>query len=130
MKVAEASRAPGSGQPGAVAQERALRQRVAVEHQRDPEQIRQEDAKSRVVILVTDGINNRGAIDPLTAAQAAKAVGVKVYTVGVGTRGKAPIPIPADDRGYRRGPVNRLRPNTRIRPVAALRSWCAIPAPN
>ncbi|MBI4665525.1 MAG: VWA domain-containing protein [Nitrospinae bacterium] len=44
-------------------------------------------AKSRIVILLTDGMNNRGAIDPLTAAQLAKAVGVKVYTIGVGREG-------------------------------------------
>ena len=45
------------------------------------------------MVLVTDGINNRGNIDPLTAAQVAQRVGVKVYTVGVGTDGAAPIPV-------------------------------------
>jgi Ca-activated chloride channel family protein len=44
-------------------------------------------AKSRIVILLTDGLNNRGAVDPETAAKMAKAVGVKVYTVGVGKEG-------------------------------------------
>jgi Ca-activated chloride channel family protein len=53
-------------------------------------------AQSKVVVLVTDGINNRGAIDPFTAAEAARALGVKVYTVGVGTRGRAPIPVQTD----------------------------------
>lgn len=55
--------------------------------------LRQSNAKSRVIILLTDGVNNTGAIDPVTAAQAAKALGVKIYTVGVGKEGGAPIPI-------------------------------------
>jgi Ca-activated chloride channel homolog len=50
-------------------------------------------AKSKVVILLTDGVNNTGKISPLAAAEAAKAMGVKIYTVGVGVRGNAPIPI-------------------------------------
>ena len=49
-------------------------------------------AKSKVVILLTDGVNNTGKIAPLAAAEAARALGVKVYTIGVGVRGKAPIP--------------------------------------
>jgi Ca-activated chloride channel family protein len=50
-------------------------------------------AKSKVVILLTDGVNNTGKISPISAAEAAKALGVKVYTIGVGVRGKAPIPV-------------------------------------
>jgi Ca-activated chloride channel homolog len=50
-------------------------------------------AKSKVIILLTDGINNSGKISPLAAAEAAKAMGVKIYTVGVGVRGDAPIPV-------------------------------------
>jgi Ca-activated chloride channel family protein len=50
-------------------------------------------AKSKVVILLTDGVNNTGKISPLAAAEAARAMGVKIYTVGVGVRGNAPIPI-------------------------------------
>lgn len=50
-------------------------------------------SKSKIVILMTDGQNNAGKIAPLTAAEAAKALGVKVYTVGVGTRGMAPMPV-------------------------------------
>jgi Ca-activated chloride channel homolog len=50
-------------------------------------------AKSKVVILLTDGVNNTGKISPLAAAEAAKAMGVKIYTIGVGVRGYAPIPI-------------------------------------
>jgi len=50
-------------------------------------------AKSKVVILLTDGVNNSGKIPPLAAAEAARALGVKIYTIGVGVRGKAPIPL-------------------------------------
>ncbi|MCR5519214.1 MAG: VWA domain-containing protein [Bacteroidales bacterium] len=51
------------------------------------------DAKSRVVILLTDGVNNRGEIAPATAAEIAKTYGVRVYTIGLGTRGEAPYPV-------------------------------------
>lgn len=51
-------------------------------------------AKSKVVILLTDGTNNRGDISPLTAAEIAKSFGIRVYTVGVGTNGTAPYPYP------------------------------------
>ena len=51
------------------------------------------DAKSRVVILLTDGVNNRGEIAPLTAAEIAKTYGVRVYTIGVGANGTAPYPV-------------------------------------
>ena len=49
-------------------------------------------AKSRVVILLTDGVNNSGQIDPLTAAEAAKTLGIKVYTIGMGRPGQVPVP--------------------------------------
>lgn len=52
--------------------------------------LRASDARSRIVILLTDGVNNAGEIDPLTAAEAAQALGVRVYTIGVGTTGEAP----------------------------------------
>ena len=51
-------------------------------------------AKSKVVILLTDGSNNTGEIAPLTAAEIARTFGVRVYTIGVGTQGMAPYPIP------------------------------------
>ena len=51
-------------------------------------------AKSKVIILLTDGSNNRGDISPLTAAEIAKQFGIRVYTIGVGTNGTAPYPIP------------------------------------
>lgn len=50
-------------------------------------------AKSKVVILLTDGVNNRGDISPLTAAEIAKQYGIRVYTIGVGTNGTAPYPM-------------------------------------
>ena len=49
--------------------------------------------KSKVIILLTDGRNNRGQIDPLSGARLAQAIGIKVYTIGVGTEGEAPYPI-------------------------------------
>ena len=51
------------------------------------------DAKSRVVILLTDGVNNRGEISPQMAAEIAKTYGVRVYTIGVGANGSAPYPV-------------------------------------
>ncbi len=50
-------------------------------------------AKSKVMILLTDGVNNRGEIDPITAAQIAQTFGIRIYTVGVGTVGEAPYPV-------------------------------------
>lgn len=54
--------------------------------------LRESEAKSKVIILLTDGVNNRGEIAPLTAAEIAKAQGIRVYTIGVGTQGMAPYP--------------------------------------
>ena len=55
--------------------------------------LRESDAKSKVIILLTDGVNNRGEMAPLMAADIAADMGIKVYTIGVGTRGKAPYPV-------------------------------------
>ncbi|HPC61561.1 MAG TPA: VWA domain-containing protein [Verrucomicrobiota bacterium] len=55
--------------------------------------LRELKSKSRIVILMTDGQNNAGKIDPLVAAEAARSLGVKVYTIGVGTRGVAEVPV-------------------------------------
>ena len=55
--------------------------------------LRDVTSKSKIVILMTDGQNNAGAIQPLTAADAAQALGVKVYTIGIGRRGYAPMPV-------------------------------------
>ena len=54
--------------------------------------LKESDAKSKVIILLTDGVNNSGQIAPLTAAEIATTLGIKVYTVGVGTQGMAPYP--------------------------------------
>lgn len=55
--------------------------------------IKDSDAKSRIIILLTDGVNNAGYIQPMTAAEIAASYGVKVYTIGVGTMGQAVSPI-------------------------------------
>ncbi len=55
--------------------------------------LRNSKAKSKVIILMTDGGNNAGRIDPLTAGRMAKALGIKVYTIGAGSNGMAPIPV-------------------------------------
>ncbi len=55
--------------------------------------LKDSSAKSKIIILLTDGVNNSGEIDPITAAQIAKTFGVRIYTVGVGTRGEAPYPF-------------------------------------
>jgi len=55
--------------------------------------LRETSGKSKVLILLTDGMNNSGRIPPLAAAEAAAALGVKIYTIGVGVRGKVPIPV-------------------------------------
>jgi len=63
--------------------------------------LRGQVAKSKVIVLLTDGVNNTGKIAPLTAAEAAHALGVKVYTIAAGSEGPAPIPI-TDEFGRRR----------------------------
>ncbi|MBR2351521.1 MAG: VWA domain-containing protein [Alistipes sp.] len=60
--------------------------------------LRESDAKSKVVILLTDGVNNRGQIAPVTAAEIARDANIKVYTIGVGSNGEAPYPL-FDDEG-------------------------------
>ena len=55
--------------------------------------LKDSDAKSRVVILLTDGVNNRGEIDPAMATEIAKTYGIRVYTIGVGANGTAPYPV-------------------------------------
>ncbi|MBC9931334.1 vWA domain-containing protein [Chitinophaga qingshengii] len=61
------------------------------------DRLRNSHAKSKVIILLTDGVNNTGLIDPLTALEIAKAFKIRVYTIGVGTQGKAPFPMPMAD---------------------------------
>lgn len=64
--------------------------------------LRESDAESRVIILLTDGRNNAGEIDPMTAAHAAQALGIKIYTVGAGTPegGRIPVDDPVWGRRY------------------------------
>jgi Ca-activated chloride channel homolog len=59
--------------------------------------LRTSKTRSRIIILVTDGVNNAGSIDPLVAAQLAARYGIKIYTIGVGSRGPVPIPIKRQD---------------------------------
>ncbi len=55
--------------------------------------LKDSEAKSRVIILLTDGVNNAGEVNPVSAAQIAKTFGIRMYTIGVGTRGEAPYPV-------------------------------------
>lgn len=63
--------------------------------------LRDSDAESRVIVLLTDGANNSGQIDPLTAAQIAKTLGIRVYTIGAARPGPAPLPFPDGRIEYR-----------------------------
>lgn len=77
-------------EPGLMAQGTAIGTGLATAVNR----LRESEAKSKVIILLTDGVNNQGNIDPATAADIAKTYGIRVYTIGVGTRGKAKYPVP------------------------------------
>lgn len=55
--------------------------------------LRESEAKSKVIVLLTDGVNNAGTVDPVEAAHAAQAYGVRIYTIGAGTKGYAPYPV-------------------------------------
>jgi len=63
--------------------------------------LRRAPGKSKVVVLLTDGVNNKGIVDPRTAAQAAAAFGIKIYTIGVGSQGEAPVPTGRGPLGLR-----------------------------
>jgi Ca-activated chloride channel family protein len=63
--------------------------------------LRRSPDRSRVIVLLTDGVNNRGTVDPRTAAEAAAALGIRVYTIGVGTQGEAPVPTGQGLQGLR-----------------------------
>ncbi len=71
------------------------------------DRLRNSKAKSKVIILLTDGVNNAGEIDPITAARLAEAFGVRIYTIGAGTRGEAMFPVqdPVFGKRYVRMPV-------------------------
>lgn len=55
--------------------------------------LRDRESKSRIIILLTDGMNNAGKVQPLIAAEGAETLGIKIYTIGAGTHGKAPLPV-------------------------------------
>lgn len=63
--------------------------------------LRRAPGRSKVVVLLTDGENNKGTVDPRTAAQAAATFGIKIYTIGVGTQGEAPVPTGQGPLGLR-----------------------------
>jgi len=69
-----------------------------------------EPTASRVIILLTDGVNNAGTVDPVTAARAAASKGIKIYTIGVGTPEGAPIPAvgPGGEKFFARDPMGNL----------------------
>jgi Ca-activated chloride channel family protein len=80
--------------------------------------IKDSQAKSKVIILLTDGSNNRGEIAPVTASEIAKTFGIRVYTIGVGTKGEAPYPIQtAFGVQYRNIPVDIDEPT--LKQIAA-----------
>jgi Ca-activated chloride channel family protein len=72
------------------------------------ERLQDSTAKSRIMIVLTDGVNNAGETEPLQAAQIAKAFGIKIYTIGAGTRGVAMIPVrsPSGQTVLQRTPVD------------------------
>ncbi len=66
---------------------------LAVEKLNDLDDRQKEKVKSKVIILLTDGENTAGELEPVEAAEIAQTIGIKIYTIGVGTRGQAPIPV-------------------------------------
>ena len=76
-------------QPGQLEDGTAIGTAIATSANR----LRDAPGRSKVLILLTDGVNNRGAIDPRTAANAAAALGIRMYTIGVGSEGMAPVPV-------------------------------------
>jgi Ca-activated chloride channel family protein len=69
--------------------------------------LKDKEAKTKLIVLLTDGDNNAGKVMPLTAAEAAKSLGIRIYTIGVGTQGEAPFPFtdPFGRTVYRNVPV-------------------------
>ncbi len=76
-------------QPGMVEDGTAIGMAIA----QGVNRLKDSKAKSKIMILLTDGVNNRGEIDPLTASQIAATFGIRIYTIGVGTEGEAPYPV-------------------------------------
>ncbi len=76
--------------------------------------LRTSPAKSRVIVLVTDGVNNAGQIDPLSAASLCHGMGIKVYTIGVGTAGRVPVPMAHEDPLTHQRVVQRVMMNVEV----------------
>jgi Ca-activated chloride channel homolog len=72
------------------------------------------ESKTKVIVLVTDGVNNAGAIDPVSAAAVCAGLGIKVYTVGVGSGGRVPVPLPAQDPVTGRTVMRRFMMNVPV----------------
>jgi Ca-activated chloride channel family protein len=82
--------------------------------------LRQAEGESRVVILLTDGQNNAGEVDPLTAAEAARALGVRVYTIGAGTDGPARVPVDDPVFGRRYVTIDAQLDEDTLREIASM----------
>ena len=89
---------------------------LAVEKLNALDQRQKQKVKSKVIILLTDGENNAGELEPIQAAELAQTMGIKVYTIGVGTKGQAPVPVtdafrtqndPVDAGQHRRSDVGK-----------------------
>ena len=82
--------------------------------------LRDSHAISKVIILLTDGVNNAGEIAPVTAAEIARAFGIRVYTIGVGTTGEAPYPYPTFSGGTRMGTMEVKIDEEVLKQIAAI----------
>lgn len=83
--------------------------------------LRDSEAKSKVVILLTDGVNNRGSIAPITAAKIAKEFGIRVHTIGVGSRGRALTPVGIFPNGQYRYEYQEVKINEKsLRKIAEI----------
>jgi Ca-activated chloride channel homolog len=71
-------------------------------------------ARTKIMVLVTDGVNNAGAIDPLSASSLCKGLGIKVYTIGVGSAGMVPVPLPQVDPLTGRRTIRRTLMNVPV----------------
>jgi Ca-activated chloride channel family protein len=76
--------------------------------------LKHSEAKTKVIVLVTDGVNNAGAIDPLSSSAVCKGLGIKVYTVGVGSGGAVTVPLSAQDPVTGRLVIRRYRMNVPV----------------
>jgi Ca-activated chloride channel family protein len=76
--------------------------------------LKESEAESRVIILVTDGVNNAGEIDPASAAAICEGLGIRVYTIGVGTNGQVPVPVTVRDPLTGRSTIQRRLMNVEV----------------